>query len=349
MQNPAQGFAGDTEGFGGEGFVAADGLQHVADVAAFDLAERNQRTGVVRGQEADLAVAIALAWRNSCTGRGDRCGAGRLALFIAALAIAEWLVGKRHAPLLGEEATSMFLWLGRAALVGSAIWVGYLAVEPYVRRFWPESIVSWSRLLTGNWHDRLVRRDILVGTVFGVAMVLLVEVDALLPDLVGQPRTISVLPYDGSHLDDLLGVRYKLGAVMNCLVRAITTAFLLLLTMLVFRGTIRQPLASAMAYGVFLTVLLWFLTDSGYLTWLTAAIFAAGIVAVLTRIGLTALIAGLFVRSLLLCGPITRHWEAWYAPAGNCVLVLVALLAVWCAHDAFSRRGRFDLPARRVS
>ena len=27
------------------------------------------------------------------------------------------------------------------------LWLLYLAVEPYIRRFWPSTLVSWSRLI----------------------------------------------------------------------------------------------------------------------------------------------------------------------------------------------------------
>jgi protein-S-isoprenylcysteine O-methyltransferase Ste14 len=65
---------------------------------------------------------------------------------------------------------------------------------------------------------------------------------------------------------------------------------------------------------------------------------AAAMVAVLTRLGLVALIAGLFVRSMLLGSPITRQWDAWYAPTGNFVLALVAALALWGAMGALPRK-----------
>ena len=48
------------------------------------------------------------------------------------------------------------------------LWVLYLAVEPYVRRFWPATIVSWSRLMARQWRDPLVGRDILFGVALGV-------------------------------------------------------------------------------------------------------------------------------------------------------------------------------------
>jgi hypothetical protein len=38
------------------------------------------------------------------------------------------------------------------------------ALEPYLRRRWPERIISWNRLLAGEFRDPLVGRDILIGS-----------------------------------------------------------------------------------------------------------------------------------------------------------------------------------------
>ena len=43
----------------------------------------------------------------------------------------------------------------------------YLAIEPAIRRRFPEKIVSWTRLLSGNWRDPIVARDILAGIAAG--------------------------------------------------------------------------------------------------------------------------------------------------------------------------------------
>jgi serine/threonine-protein kinase len=47
------------------------------------------------------------------------------------------------------------------------IWALYIALEPYVRRRWPATLVSWSRLLAGRFRDPLVGRDVLVGCLAG--------------------------------------------------------------------------------------------------------------------------------------------------------------------------------------
>jgi hypothetical protein len=34
---------------------------------------------------------------------------------------------------------------------GALVWAGYLAVEPYVRRWWPTTLVAWRRALDGRF------------------------------------------------------------------------------------------------------------------------------------------------------------------------------------------------------
>jgi len=110
-----------------------------------------------------LVAAVWLARRNVRLGRGDRRGAGRLALVIFALALAGWALAADHVPaVLGELG---LFWYGVAtALISAAIvWLLYIALEPYLRRRRPELIISWSRLVAGDFRDPMVGRDVLVG------------------------------------------------------------------------------------------------------------------------------------------------------------------------------------------
>jgi hypothetical protein len=45
----------------------------------------------------------------------------------------------------------------------------YVALEPFVRRRWPHSLISWTRLLAGGLKDSLVGGHILTGAALGVA------------------------------------------------------------------------------------------------------------------------------------------------------------------------------------
>ena len=52
---------------------------------------------------------------------------------------------------------------------GLLTWLLYVALEPYVRRYWPDTLISWSRFLAGKFQDPVVARDVLLGTLFGLA------------------------------------------------------------------------------------------------------------------------------------------------------------------------------------
>jgi hypothetical protein len=57
-------------------------------------------------------------------------------------------------------------WLERfhseVRIAGDLLWQLYLAFEPFLRQRWPESIVTWNRLLSGRWQDTLVGTHLLV-------------------------------------------------------------------------------------------------------------------------------------------------------------------------------------------
>jgi len=109
-----------------------------------------------------LVVGAMLARRNLRLGRGNRRGASRLAAFVFATWAVAWVFGGHHVPNsdeLGLFFEFLFWGLGWSCL----IWVLNIALEPYVRRRWPATLVSWSRLLAGDFRDPLVGRDVLAG------------------------------------------------------------------------------------------------------------------------------------------------------------------------------------------
>ena len=114
-------------------------------------------------------AAIALARRNFRTGRADRRGASRVALFMVVCGCAFWLATNHHvATAIGEFTSSCTR--SRSSHGGRFLGAVYLALEPYVRRFWPDSLLGWSRLMAGHIRDPRVGRDVLAGAVFGVAL-----------------------------------------------------------------------------------------------------------------------------------------------------------------------------------
>jgi len=108
--------------------------------------------------------------------------------------------------------------------------------------------------------------------------------------------------------------------------------------MLLLRVTLRIPWLASVAFFALLTAA--FAVVGAYdaaLPWTTGAVLAFGMMIVLTRIGLVAMIVGHLVLTLLKTNPITSDLTAWYAPAGNFAVALVGLLLAWGFYTALAR------------
>ena len=57
--------------------------------------------------------------------------------------------------------------LGREMVQAALIWLMYVALEPSVRARWPRVLISWNRILIGQWSDPLVGTRVLQGTFTG--------------------------------------------------------------------------------------------------------------------------------------------------------------------------------------
>jgi len=118
-----------------------------------------------------LTVALAgvfLAWRNFRLRRGDRQGALRVGAVIFVLAFVSTIGFAGHAFSVPHEAAIVLQALKKGLLEGVGFCMVYLALEPYVRRRWPDKLIAWTRLLAGRWRDPMVGRDILIGIAGGI-------------------------------------------------------------------------------------------------------------------------------------------------------------------------------------
>jgi hypothetical protein len=263
-----------------------------------------------------LLAALVLAQHNLRLGRGDVRSARRLAVFVFVLAMLDWLLGERHSSAFREEASAVLLWTSRATFMAVIAWFTYVAVEPYVRRLWPQTIVTWSRLIAGRFRDSLVGRDLLVGTVLGIGLVWLDQLDVLIGHAFGDGTLIAKLPSAGHDLGELLGLRYKVGTAVSQMLWAVTFGMFMLLLLLLLRIAFRDARRGAVAFVLIVTVVTgYWATIDNFHPWLLGLITGTAVVLVLTRVGFVPLAIGLFVQTILMTNPLTLHWDAWYAPA----------------------------------
>ena len=134
-----------------------------------------------------LLGGVLLAWQNFGTGRGDRRGAFRLAAFVFAARIASWLLYTPYYPDVQGQARLLMSNLALSLYLAAISWMYYIALEPYVRRHWPDTLISWSRMLSGKFKDPVLARDVLIGVMIGLAGAVLEQLQPIVESSLGKP------------------------------------------------------------------------------------------------------------------------------------------------------------------
>jgi serine/threonine-protein kinase len=292
---------------------------------------------LVLGFVAFFAVGILLGRRNLRDGSADRKGGARLAVYMFLALMAAWAFRAHHYGF-NDELGLLQIGIQFALFPAILIWLFYLALEPYVRRWWPHRMVSWSRLLAGDFRDPLIGRDILVGAAFGVAIVLVVRLWSLTPGWLGRPQAPSA-----DRLYTLLSVREMAGeffytGVTLMLFLGVTCLFGLLLLHIIFRR--KEWLAVGVAW-LLLTVTSAIGGRFFLINLLFGAIFSALLIGVATRFGLLAVTTTLFFISFFGNCPMTTDFGAWYAPSTIFALVVTVVLVAYAFYIALAGQKVF--------
>ena len=254
-----------------------------------------------------LGGSVLLARGNLKAGRGDRRGATRIALFSFSIFVVLRLLGDHHT---GDLFYEMGLFLSEASLglFGAVfLWLMYVALEPFVRRQWPERIVSWSRLLAGGLRDPLIGRDILIGSAAGSLSMLCGMLPSIGLRWIGRPPELTANPanYD-------LAIRLGHRIVNQISIALVLGLIFMFLLLLLFRILHRERLA-LIALWIFLTIPQALISRVDIRMLPLMALVMAVQVFVLARYGLLALIASLFTLHMFVFFPMTTDLSVWYA------------------------------------
>ncbi len=262
-----------------------------------------------------ITAVCVLAWRNARLGRGDRRGAGRIALAMFVLTFATYLLQLPHALDAGEF--NRVISAGGNALIGAALFgLIYLALEPHVRRRWPQSLISWTRLIGGGWRDPLVATHVLIGLAAGTLALALIAVSEW---IAGNVTSAPTLNYANGTLRVLSAF---LEAFSEAPMNAGWIFFLLFFAYRFFRN---RWLALAVVTGLFIFLAVLGAPHPVYSAVLT--VLHMGIMfAVLLRFGL---LAGVAMRiPFFIEIPTTFDSGVWYYGAGWAAVLFVAALGV---------------------
>ena len=275
-----------------------------------------------------VLAALFLARWNFVHGKGDRRGATRLAILIFFLHLA-LLPFTAHVSSVGDFFSLLAYAISTALFWGGAVWVLYLALEPYVRRYWPQAIISWTRALGGRLRDPLIGRDVLYGVGLGVLMC---DLYGIRFRLVGQ---LGASPVPMST-DYLLSARMAIGAWFTQIPASISSTLLMFLLLFLFRVVLRKSWLAAAGFVVLFTALKSVSSNYPAVDWPIQAILYTALAAGALRYGLVTLAVALYTADMTLNLPISLNPSAWYFTTSALALASIAALAIWGFYTALA-------------
>jgi protein kinase-like protein len=268
-----------------------------------------------------LLGSAFLARRNYLRGRGDREGALRLAVVMFVLEMGLFLC-RSHFGALGDALFLSLIAISTGLFLAGVMWMLYLAIEPWVRRHWPKTIISWSRLLSGQVRDPLVGRDILFGVLLGVVWALVFQISSI------PKMRVGASPYLFAT-EALMGGREGLGAWLRQWPGSILTTLVFFFVLFGLKVLLRKEWIAAIVF-IAIFALPRALNSTFTTVELPAQILVYAIALLLVlRFGLVSLACAIFTVDLMANLPFSADFSAWYMTTSILALLSVLALAGW--------------------
>jgi serine/threonine protein kinase len=286
--------------------------------------DRRAKAANIIGLTIAMAIAFGGIWfalRNIARGRGDRKGAWRLACVVFAIEIATFLL-RAHFVASMDLLVPVVLAISVALFASGVMWVLYIALEPYARRNWPQTIISWTRLVGGRVRDPLVGRDLISGVLLGMAWVSVFELGYLFDIRDGASLRFAATNY-------LLGTREAAAMLLSTAVNSMLGTLMFFFTLVFLRVLVRNRWAAAALFVLIYTVPKVLSSDhlvADTTVWLTVYIIAA--VAVV-RFGLIVLGVAVFMANVMLNLPYSIDFANWYAAHCLFIVLIFVALGAW--------------------
>jgi serine/threonine-protein kinase len=273
-----------------------------------------------------LAGAVLIARNNLRAGRGDRRGAAIVAGAAFLFEMLAWSLSAAHVASYWEI-HMLISAICESGFMAGALWLAYLAIEPYVRRNWPDGLISWNRLQAGRLRDPLVASHILVGIFAWMAIV---------QGLVWALRILGSLPPAppaALALQSLTGPAVLAGNLLHGVQSAVFVTIVFLLLVVLSRLLLRKVWIADVVGSVLFGIVSLPQGAPPYVIAVLVVVYALLLYALLwvfRRYGFLALLAAWLTYTIGL--PVLPSFTDWYAggflvSAG--ITVALAGAALW--------------------
>jgi len=271
-----------------------------------------------------FAAACFIAWFNHKRGKGDKRGALALAVLCFVCMAAGQYLATPHSTT-SQEIDTFWRVVALAGLNSGLAWILYLALEPWVRRRWPHTMIGWTRYVAKGIRDPLVGRDLLIGITAGALFAVVTYIQVACHGASGAPN----IPAFGA----LTGLRQGVHLLLQSVFNSLFTSIFLFFVFFVLRVLLRKQWLAAAAFVV-LTALVISGPGSNWIDRPFQAAYAALFAFILLRFGLLALIVSIVVQDILGNVP----WSAEPSAINLLALAIVAIVAVYGFRTALAGR-----------
>ena len=268
---------------------------------------------------------VFLARRNVSLGRGDRRGAWRLATFTFLVVLMTAVLETTHVST-PHELGVMIMATSQALFFATLTGMLYLALEPYVRRRWPHALIASGKVLAGRFRDPLVGRDVLIGSVAGVAVA-----------VAGNSVRLLGGPGGSSGLQALSGARFVFASVLGAVTSGFLVAFLATFLLFALRVVVRKDWI-AVALVLLIACSGAALASDVPLAAVTHSLVAwSAVLFVMTRFGLVATFSLAYVVSLLTSG--VTDFTSWHSYTVWIPFTVIAAMAIGAFYLSLAGRA----------
>jgi serine/threonine-protein kinase len=290
-----------------------------------------ERAAEVVGDLVEFAlflVALMMARRNIRLKRVDRRGAFWTAAVMFTLAMVQWALEAKQVGDTGIWENRFFTAVAISMLQAGRLWIYYLALEPTVRRFWPGGLISWTRLVSGDWRDPLVGWHILAGVACGVIVHGSLVLLRLTPIFLGHGPS-GPAAYALNFIND--GGVFA-GALVRSLPNGLNTALFLVFCFALGRQLLHRDFYASTAVVVLLSAVIMneFVSGGNIRLQLTFMFCLSTLIVIMLRgFGLLASACCFAVNQLLDVTPLTFDFHVWYAYAVLWTFTIFAAFIVY--------------------
>ena len=258
--------------------------------------------------------ALFARW-NLRRGRGDNRGALRLMAF-AGITQGIFALSIYHYIPRTDNIIFQFVLLAIPLFFATCLGIGYIAVEPFARRYWPTLMVSWQRILGGRLRDPLVGRDVLFGVLAGaIAAALLLGANAW----VGMSEAFPVFDPFGA------GARASVGAAVNQVSESTFLAMERFGLLTIATGVLRKKWLAVLVTGL---LLLGQVASPSVIDVVLTVVYVALFMFVFIRLGLIAITCFHLVFNCVAVSP-PLDFSQWYASRAVIGLLVPLALLVY--------------------